>query len=168
VFRSLINDAKSAIGALIAKYLSRAAVAIPFIMAGGFATAAVTLKLIENFGAVSAYAMVAAGFTLIGALAALVISAKESAQQDESEPKPQQADAAESSAIETGAVLAAPLSLLGPVLSALGPSTALQAARTLINNLPLVVLIAVLAVLLWPRESDETAALAGSPEMAGS
>ena len=71
MFRGLINDAKSAAGSLVAKYLARASVAVPFIVAFGFATAAITVMLVERYGHVAAYWMVAGGFTLIGLVAAL-------------------------------------------------------------------------------------------------
>ena len=40
MFRGLINDAKSAASSLVLKYVARASVAIPFVIALGFALAA--------------------------------------------------------------------------------------------------------------------------------
>jgi hypothetical protein len=62
MFRGLINDAKSTAGALVAKYLARASMAVPFVAALGFVTAAITLMLVERFGHIAAYWMVAGGF----------------------------------------------------------------------------------------------------------
>ena len=42
MLRGLISDAKSAAGSLIAKYLARASVVAPFVIALAFATAAIT------------------------------------------------------------------------------------------------------------------------------
>ena len=56
MFKGLINDAKSAAGSVIAKYLARASVVVPFVIAFGFATAALTLVLVERFGAITASA----------------------------------------------------------------------------------------------------------------
>ena len=72
MFRGLINDAKAAAASLVGKYLMRASVAVPFVVAFGFGVAAVTLMLIDRFGAINAYLMVAGGFTLIGLIAVLV------------------------------------------------------------------------------------------------
>jgi len=66
MFRGLINDAKAAAGSLVGKYLMRASVAVPFIVAIGFGVAALTVVLVEKFGSLYAYLMVAGGFTLIG------------------------------------------------------------------------------------------------------
>jgi hypothetical protein len=43
----------------------------------GFATAGITLMLVERFGHRNAYFMVAGGFTAIGFLAALIVRNKE-------------------------------------------------------------------------------------------
>ena len=66
MFHALINDAKSAVGALIARYLARATVAVPFFGALGFATAATTLALIERFGMIAAYWIMAGGLAIVG------------------------------------------------------------------------------------------------------
>ncbi len=48
MLRGLINDAKSAAGRVVAKYAVRASVAVPFVIALGFATAGITLMLVER------------------------------------------------------------------------------------------------------------------------
>lgn len=77
MFRGLINDAKSAGGTVVAKYAVRASTAVPFVIALGFATAGITLMLVERFGHREAYVMIAAGFTAVGLLAVLVVRSKE-------------------------------------------------------------------------------------------
>lgn len=77
MFRALINDAKSAVGAVIGKYAIRASVAVPFVVALGFGIAALTLALVERFGAITAYAIMAGGFAAIGLIAAAVVTVKE-------------------------------------------------------------------------------------------
>ena len=81
MFQGLINDAKSAVGSLVAKYLARASVAVPFVVALGFATAAITFTLVEKFGAITAYWIVAGGFTLIGLIATLAVTVKEQEEE---------------------------------------------------------------------------------------
>jgi len=73
MFRGLINDARSAAGSVVAKYAARASVAVPFIVAVGFATAGITLMLVERFGHRNAYLIVAGGFTALGLLASVVV-----------------------------------------------------------------------------------------------
>src|SRR6476660_5888185 len=52
-FRRLINDAKLAVGNLVLKYVSRASVAVPFVIAVDFAVAAIAAMLGDRFTAVT-------------------------------------------------------------------------------------------------------------------
>jgi hypothetical protein len=77
VFAGLINQAKSAASHLVLKYVARASVAVPFVIAAGFALVAITVMLVERFGHVMAYWLVAGGLALIGVIASIVVSVKE-------------------------------------------------------------------------------------------
>jgi len=154
MFRGLLNDAKSAVSALIVKYLARASVAVPFLIAVGFAIAAITLMLVEQYGHITAYWIMAGGLALIGAVAALVVSVKEQ-EEDAAEQAAEESETATSSttAAVAEAATQAPLAMLG-ALSALpiGPTSLMPAVRLLARNLPLVVLLALIAMLFWPAE----------------
>jgi hypothetical protein len=65
VFRGLVNDAKAALSSLALQYLARASVAVPFLISLGFALAAITLMLIERFGPVTAYWVMAGALALV-------------------------------------------------------------------------------------------------------
>lgn len=170
MFRGLINDAKSAAGAVVAKYAARLTVAVPFLAAAGFATAALTLQLVERFGAITAYWMVAGGFTALGLVAAFIVGMKE----QEEEVADAMADKADTADVATDATAQAavqlPLALLGSLLTspAAGPVSAMGLARLLGRNLPLVIMLVVLGLLFWPTEqsaaADEDAASAGEDE----
>ena len=66
MFRGLINDAKSAASSLVLKYVARASVAIPFVIALGFALAALTVWLVNQYGYVTGYLLMAGGLAAIG------------------------------------------------------------------------------------------------------
>jgi hypothetical protein len=55
MFQRLLTNAKSAVTSLVLRYLARASVAIPFVIAAGFALAAITVVLVQYFGQVTAY-----------------------------------------------------------------------------------------------------------------
>jgi hypothetical protein len=170
MFRGLINDAKSAAGSLIAKYLARASVAVPFIVAVGFATAAITLTLVDRFGGIVASWIVAGGFTLIGLVATLVITVKEQEEEvaEKQAEKVDTADVATDAAAQAAAQM--PLALLGAVLSSpMGPSTVVGGAKMAARNIPLIVLMALIALLFWPSKSsaDETESAESEDEHAG-
>jgi MFS family permease len=159
VFAELINQAKSTVTGLLLKYVARASVAVPFIIAIAFALAAITAMLVDRFGHVVAYWIVAAGLALIGIVAAIIVSAKE----HEEEVAEQAADKADTenvvSDVTAQAMVQTPIALLGALLTTSGGATsALSAARGLGRHFPLVILLGLIAVLFWPSEptsSDE-------------
>lgn len=85
MFAGIINQTKSAISGVVLKYVARASVAVPFIIAAGFTLAAITVMLVERFGHVMAYWLVAGSLGVIGASAAIVVSARE--QEEERQDK---------------------------------------------------------------------------------
>ena len=72
MFQGLINNAKSAVSGLVLKYVARASVAVPFVIALGFALAAITVMLVNRFGQITAYWIIAGGLALVGVLAAII------------------------------------------------------------------------------------------------
>jgi hypothetical protein len=156
VFAGLINQAKSAASHLVLKYVARASVAVPFVIAAGFALAAVTVMLIERFGHVIAYWLVAAGLALIGVIASIVVSAKE----HEEEVVEQQAVKTDTEEVATDAAAQAlvqtPIALLGALMTMPGGvAGALSAVRLLARNLPLAVLLMLIGGLFWPTKDGE-------------
>jgi hypothetical protein len=159
VFRGLINDVKSAAGSVVEKYAVRVSVGVPFSIALGFATAGVTLMLVEQFGHRNAYFMVAGGFAALGFLAALIVRTKEHQEvvADEQAAKADTADVATDTA--AAAAVQIPLALLGALFSSPGGSISVMSlARVLGRNLPLVLMVVALGVLFWPKSAEETMA----------
>lgn len=159
MFAGLINNAKTAVGDLVLKYVARASVAVPFVIAAGFALAAITVMLVDRFGQVTAYWSVAAGLGAIGLIAAMVVSVKEH-EEKVAEQEAEQADTSQVVSDATAqAMLQAPLALLGAVFTMPGgPGAALSVARVLGRNYALVVLVVLIGALFWPTDpkDDET------------
>ena len=132
MFAGLINQAKSAVTGLVLKYVARASVAIPFVIAVGFALAAVTVMLVERFGHVTAYWLVAGGLAAIGVVAAIIVSVKEH-EEEVAEQKAEETDTQEVVSDATvQAMTQAPIALLGTLFSVPGgASAALSTARIL-------------------------------------
>ena len=114
-----------------------------------------------------------AGFTLIGVVATLIIKHKE----QEDEVAEQQAEAGDTAEVANEAIAQAlvqmPLALMGALLSApVGPKAVASSAKVLLRNLPLVVMLGLLALLFWPTpggtskdaEEDEDRPSPPSPE----
>lgn len=169
MFRGLINDAKSAISDVVARSATRVAIAVPFLVALGFATAAITLHLIDRFGAVNAYWMLAVGFAVVGLLAALTVGVRMSDDAPVEAPPAglNLSDAAASTATQL------PIAALGALISGpLGPAASLRIVRMLARNLPLVVFMALIAMLFWPvdkaSDADAGSSRAEPPPMPAS
>ena len=162
MFQGLLNSAKSAVSSLILKYVARASVAVPFVIALGFALAAIAAMLVDRFGHIAGYWLMAGGLAAIGAIAAIFVSAREQKE----EVADQQAEAADTSKIATEVATQAPLALLGGLLTLPGGgATALKMAQLLGRNYPLVLLAALIGLLFWPtpRDDEETTITAFKP-----
>ena len=162
MFKGLINSAKSAVSSLILKYVARASVAVPFVIALGFALAAVAAMLVDRFGHIAGYWLMAAGLAAIGVIAAIFVSAREQKE----EVADQQAEAVDTSNVATQVASQAPLAVLGGLLTLPGgATTALKVAQLLGRNYPLVLLAALIGLLFWPtpRDDGETSISAFKP-----
>jgi hypothetical protein len=161
MFRSVINSAKSAASSLILKYVARASVAVPFVVAVGFAIAAITVMLVNRFGYVAGYWMMAGGLAAIGVIAALAVSFKE----HEEEIAEEKAEEADTSAVAAEVASQAPLALLGALFTTPGGSaTALKVAQVLGRNYALVLLLMLIGMLFWPSRVSETAQPSPRPD----
>jgi hypothetical protein len=154
VFQGLINSAKSAVSSVILKYVARASVAVPFVIALGFALAAIAAMLVDRFGHIAGYWVMAGGLAAIGVIAAIFVSAREK----EEEVADLQAEATDTSKVVTDVATQAPLAILGGLLTLPGGATnALKAAQLLGRNYPLVLLMALIGLLFWPTPRDDEA-----------
>jgi hypothetical protein len=138
VFPGLINQAKSAAAHLVLRYVARASVAIPFVIAAGFALAAIAAMLVERFGHVTAYWLVGGGLGLIGVIASFVVSVKEH-EEEVAEQEAAKTDTQEAVSEATAqALVQTPIALLGAFMTMPGGAAgALGAARLLGRNWPL-------------------------------
>jgi hypothetical protein len=158
MFQSLINRAQRSIDTLVSRYVARAAVAVPFIVAMGFGTAAASVKLTQVYGNLTAYTILAAAFAGIGLIAAAGIAFSGSGEPASSD-EPEAEEAAQSdtesnleSAIDPATVMSA--------LTTVGPVALPHVLRLLARNLPLVLGLLVLAYLLFADAGKEQPAAA--------
>jgi hypothetical protein len=151
VFAGLVRQAKAAASGLLLKYVARASVAVPFAIAIGFALAAVTVTLVQQFGQVAAYWIMAAGLAVLGVIAAVAVSMKEE-QEEKAEELAEQTDTQEVMSEATVQALGqAPVALLGALATVPGGARSLlPVLRLLARNLPLVLLLLMIGALFWP------------------
>jgi len=157
LFAGLINDAKAAVSHLVLRYVARASVAIPFVLALGFAVAAIAVMLVEHFGHVTGYWIMAGGLAAIGIGAAIAVSVKEH-EEEAADQKAEQADTGEVVSDATAeAMVQAPLALLGALFSGPGGTAGVfKFARVLGRNFPLVLLLVMIGALFWPTDRQDS------------
>ena len=167
MFAGLINKAKDAASHLVLRYVARASVAVPFVIAVGFALAAITVMLVQRLGQVTAYWIMAAGLAAVGAVAAIAVTVKEH-EEEAAEHKAEQADTQEVVDDATAQALTqAPVALIGALLTSPGgATTALKVARILGRNFPLVLLLVMIGALFWPSQTpaEDASRQADAPE----
>jgi Na+/melibiose symporter-like transporter len=165
LFKGLMNQAKDALGGLVLKYVARASVAIPFVIALGFALAALTLMLVQSFGQVTAFWLMAGGLAAIGVVAALAVTVKEHEEEVAEEKAEKEDTQAMVSDATAQALTQAPLALLGGLFATPGGGTmALKIAGILGRNYALVLLLVLLGALFWPSEEEQEAGEEASHE----
>ena len=120
MFRGLIYNAKSAVGNFVLNYVARASVAVAFVIAVGFAVAAVATMLVERFGGVTGCWIMAGVLAAIGIIAAIVVSAREHKEEVAEELK-ENADTQEMISDATAqALIQTPVALLGALFATPG------------------------------------------------
>ena len=147
MLQAIVDRAQRSVDTLVSKYVTRAAVAVPFVIAIGFGTAAATVKLTEEFGSLTAYAILAAAFGAVGLAAAAAIAMSGPNPVASTEPvgeaKAAVDDAGKKASIDPEMILAA--------IGAVGPAALPAIARLLVKNLPLVFGLVVIAYLLLSK-----------------
>ena len=148
MFQALMQKAQGAVDAVVGKILTRAAVAVPIVIAAGFGIAALTVKLSQAYGPALSYTMMAALFVGISGVTAFVRSRSESANN---QPVPEEKTA---TLAENVAEVAKPLldrDTLVPLLTAAGPVALPAVLRLAARYLPLVVMAVIAAIFFFGR-----------------
>ena len=147
MLQAIVDRAQRSIDMLVSRYVTRAAVAVPFIVAIGFGTAAATVKLTEEFGSMTAYSILASAFGTIGILAAAAIALRRPtpvvSEETLAEATVASDDTSKKASIDPEMILAA--------IGAVGPAALPAIARLLVKNLPLVFGLVVIAYLLLSK-----------------
>ncbi len=164
MFRMLFRRAQATVDHAIHGLIYRAIVAIPFLVAIGFATAALSIRLNREYGPETGSLILAAAFAVLGVIVALIVRVRLEA------PTESQAAAEAIPAEPEAAELAGDPSLAGAdrelvmaaVTSAL-PIALPAIVRTIGRNLPLVAAVAAAALIISRDDRGSAANAALEP-----
>jgi hypothetical protein len=144
---SLFRRAQATVDNAIDHIVSRAIVAIPFLIAAGFGTAALSMRLNREFGPETGSLMLAAGFVVVGLFVALIVHSRSSKP---TETVAEAAEATERVAEDTADAAMANVDreLLMAALTTAAPVALPGLLRALMRNLPIVATVAAAAFIM--------------------
>lgn len=148
MFDSLRRWAQSTIDRAIGEVISRAIVVIPFLVAAGFGTAALSIRLNRELGPETGALILAAGFAALGLVAALVVYLRsDAATENGEEPaEPLAGDASEAS--DASSLANVDRELLMAALTSAAPIALPGLMRMAVRNLPLIAAVAAAAFVI--------------------
>lgn len=160
MFGMLFRRAQATVDRAIEGVVNRAIVAIPFLVAAGFITAALTIRLNREFGPETGAMILAGGFAAIGLVAALIVHVRKEAPAENGET-PEGAPAADPEVAAADAetdLTGADRELLMAALTSAAPIAVPALVRTIGRNLPLVAAVAAAAFII-SRDNGGSGAL---------
>lgn len=162
IFGSLFRRAEDAVGNILDQALARILVALPLLVAAGFATAAASGYLNARYGSETGNLIMAAGFGVLSLLVAGYVATWPAVQAAQSETANQQATAGNSAAADTpntsqtAAISDSERELFNSVLASAAPIALPGLVRLLLRNIPLLLAI-LLAGYVLSRQSETPA-----------
>lgn len=155
MFAALMNRAQATVDNAIGQVVNRAIVAIPFILAGAFATAALAFRLVREFGPETANLILAGLFLVLGLIGAVVFRSRPAVVSAE-EPLPEALSGSEEAKTSNIPLDAPDRELLMAAFTSAAPIAVPALLRTIMRNLPLVLAI-LSALFVLTRPSEEPA-----------
>ncbi len=161
LFQSVLRRAEAAIENVLDLALARALAALPLLVAAGFATAALSTYVNAKYGMQTGQLIMAGGFAVLGLMAMLYVSAVSPATMETGEPgtASDNSGTMEGGPSDDSAVVRAfgdaERELATTMLASAAPVAVPGIVRTLIRNLPLVILILIVVFILSRAGSDE-------------
>lgn len=162
---ALLNRAQATVDNAIGQAINKAVVALPFLVAAGFATAALTERMTRDFGTEKGYLAVAGIFAIAGLVMSLIALRPRTATP-QSETADQNAAVSNAPEAATGApaISAIDRELITAALTTTAPIALPALFSALLRNLPLVAAIAAVIYVLTRPDSVGAAPQAHSFE----
>jgi predicted permease len=142
MFSSIFNRAQRTVDNAIGQAVNRLIIATPFLIATGFGTAAMYLRLDREYGAETATLILAAAFSIVGLLALAILLPRRSQLDAPAAEAPAAASASDADQTGTAPSMSdSDRELLMAALTSAAPIALPGLVRTLLRNLPLVAVI---------------------------
>ncbi len=158
MFGSVLQQAKVTIESSISEAVDRALVAVPFLVAGGFLTTALSAYLIRNYGLETGALIVGVLFLVIGLIASAVAkppAEKPGEDREVASETPSAAGAHAQAAVDEQWWTEAEKDVVKAAAAAAVPYTLPVLMKLVIKNLPLIAAVAA-ALFVLTRPNDPT------------
>lgn len=155
MFAALMNRAQATVDHAIGQAINRAIIAIPFLLAAAFATAALAFRLVREYGPETANLMLAGLFLVLGLFGAVIFRKRPAAVSATDDPIPEALAGSEDAKSSNSPLDAPDRELLLAAFTSAAPIAVPALLRTVIRNLPLVLaILSALFVLTRPGEKN--------------
>ncbi len=158
MFGFLFRRAQATVDRAVDNIVHRIIIAIPFLIAGGFGTAALTLWLNREYGAETASLILAGGFAVLGLVAWLIFRPHAAAPAESSGTAEEPVQASAAASAEGPDFSGADRELIMAALTSAAPIALPAIVRTIGRNLPLVAAVAAAAFII-SRDGQGSSAL---------
>ncbi|MGD9802247.1 MAG: hypothetical protein AB7E81_06480 [Hyphomicrobiaceae bacterium] len=149
MLQSLFRRAEATVDNAIASVLARALVAIPFLVAAGFGTAALAIYVYDNLGLATGNLVLAIVFCVLGLITAAFVAARSrspsGSEQRAEDGEPERSDGQAGSKPLLDSI---DQDVMAAVASAAAPLAIPIVLRTVMRNLPLIAAIAAAGFIL--------------------
>jgi hypothetical protein len=152
MFGSLFRRAQATVDNAIEHLVSRALVAIPFFVAAGFGTAALSIRLDREFGPETSSLILAGGFVVIGLIVAMVVHSRATKPAEAVNEAADTVERAQDEAADP-ALANVDRELLMAALTTAAPVAIPGLLRAVMRNLPIVAAVAA-AAFIMTRSTD--------------
>lgn len=160
IFGSVIRRAEHAVENIVEQALARVIVAIPLLVAAGFATAAGSQFLNAKYGPEWGHLIMAGVFAGLGLVAAIVVSAKSSVKPDVQAAVDRATDQTEALDATAGepapSLTSSERELVNAMLASAAPIAVPGLLRLLLRNIP-IVLALLAAIFVMTRKAEDAA-----------
>lgn len=156
MFQSILHRAESAIEASIGSAVAKGLAVIPFLVAAGFASVALSHHLTPRYGPEMANLILAAIFAAIGSIAMIAAAFRYPAKEDAGDTAAPTHEPAAEAGSRGGKMPDADKDLLYSALAAVAPVALPRVAGLLVRNLPMIV--AVLGAAYFASRTGDTGA----------
>jgi len=155
MFQSLFKRAEATVDQAVTSLILKIAVAIPFLLALGFFTAAATVYVSRKFEAEVGYLIMTSAFLVVGGLAAIIVHSRNSANRAPIAVNASETGQRNGSQANSEQPASEPdREMLMAALAAVGPAAAPAIVRLVLRNLPLVAAIAAASFIVTRPGSD--------------